>query len=54
MIVKQLSKYIEDSGLKKMKVAQLIGCSKEHLSYILNGHRIMSDDLERRVRDLIS
>ena len=53
MIVKKLNKYIDESGLKKKKVAQLLEISAGHLSYILNESRAPSIQLEVKIEQLI-
>ena len=52
-MIKELKKYIINSGLKKSKVAEKLGCSSGHLSYILNGHRVASLELENRIKELL-
>lgn len=54
MLIQQLKNYINTNGLKKQKVAQLLGISNVHLSYILNDKRPLSIDLESKIRTLIS
>ena len=54
MISVKLNKYIEKSGLKKKKVAEMLDISAGHLSYILNDSRIPSIPLEQKIKQLIS
>ena len=53
MILVKLRKYIDESGLKKKKVAEQLGISIGHLSYVLNDKRELSIDLENKIRELI-
>ena len=41
--MEQLKRMISESGLRHDRIARHIGVTKEHLSYMLNGHRNMSD-----------
>ena len=52
-MIKELKDYIKDKGLKKSKVAEILGCSYGHLSYVLNNRREPSIDLEIKIRSLI-
>ena len=53
MIIKRLKKYIELNGYKNKKIAEKLHVSNGHLSYILNGRREISEDIEKRIIDLI-
>lgn len=53
-MVEKLKQYINNQGLKKSKVAELLECSSGHLSYVLNGHRDISPEMEKKIRQLIS
>ena len=35
-----------------MSVSRRVGCSREHLSKVLHGHRKANDDLRRRLKRL--
>ena len=52
-MIKELKKYIENTGLKKSKIAEKLGVSQGHLSYVLNGKRELSIELENKIRLLI-
>lgn len=52
-MIERLNKYIKDKGLKKAKVAEILGCSVGHLSYILNEHREPSIELTVKIKALI-
>jgi len=53
MVLLKLRKYINDSGLKKKKVAEQLGISAGHLSYILNDKRDLTIDLENKIMVLL-
>lgn len=53
MLIKKLIKYIDDSGIKKKKVAKLLEISAGHLSYIISGKRDPSLELERKIINLV-
>ena len=52
-MIERLKKYIVEKGLKKAKVAELLGCSTGHLSYVINKKRDPSLELEIKIRALI-
>ena len=54
MILVKLKRYIDNSGLKKKKVAEQLGISVGHLSYVLNDKRELSIDLENKIRQLLA
>ena len=53
MLISKLKDWIESQGLRKSKVAEMLGITPIHLSYILGGSRNPSIDLEERIRALI-
>ncbi len=53
-MVRRLKAYITDNGLKKSFVAGKLGITNVYLSYILNGQRNPSIDLEDRIRKMIA
>ena len=53
MILQQLKKTIDERGLKKKKVAEILGISPGHLSYILSETRDISIELENRIRQFV-
>jgi plasmid maintenance system antidote protein VapI len=52
-MLKKLRDYINKEGIKKNKIAEKLGCSKEHLSYVINGKRPLSSSLEAKIKELI-
>ena len=54
MILTQLKKYIKDTGIKQIKIAEQLDIGPVYLSYILNDRKKPSIELERRIKLLIS
>lgn len=52
-MIERLKVYIKNTGLKKTKVAEELNISNVYLSYILNGKRECSAELEDRIRKLL-
>lgn len=52
-MIKELKKYIEKSGLKKAKIAEILDCSPGHLSYVLSGKRDLSIEMELKIKVLV-
>lgn len=48
-ILTKLNKTVSDSGLKKKKIADEIGVSPQHLSYVLAGTRTLTVDLHAKI-----
>ena len=53
MILISLKKYIDENGFKIKKIAEKLGVSSGHLSYVLNNKRELSIDLEKKIRELL-
>lgn len=49
-MIKRLKEHIKNTGLKKQKVAELIGIHQVHLSGILSGKRVLTKDVEDKIR----
>jgi plasmid maintenance system antidote protein VapI len=47
--IDKINNRIKIMGIKKGYVAKRVDTSKEHLSYVLNGHRELSDELKTRL-----
>ncbi len=54
MIIEKLKEHIRETGIKKSKIAEKLGVSAGHLSFVINGKRDLSIDLERKIRELIN
>jgi len=52
-MVEKLKKYIELTGVKKLKIAEQLGITNVYLSYILSGDKTPSIDLEQRIKNLV-
>jgi plasmid maintenance system antidote protein VapI len=44
---------INEKGLKKKKVAEMLGITKEHLSRVLNSKSNLTIELEERLRKVL-
>ena len=47
--IDKINNRIKIMGLKKSHVANRVNTAKEHLSYVLNGHRELSPELRTRL-----
>ena len=52
-MINQLKSYIENNGIKKIKIAEQLGITNVYLSYLLNGDRTPSIELENKIKELI-
>ncbi len=53
MVLRELKRYIEDTGLKKTKVAERLGITREHFSAVLNSKHNLTPELENKIRELM-
>lgn len=53
MILARLEKHIKETGLKKKKVAQILGITPQHLSSVMSKKYELSSKLENDIRALI-
>lgn len=49
-----LKERVVKSGLKQIKIAEAIGITPEYLNQMLNGKATMSDEIERKIKDVLS
>lgn len=45
---------IKEKGIKKRKLAEKLGITPVHFSYILRGHKPMTADIENKLKLLLS
>lgn len=53
MILKKLEKYIETSGLKQKKIAEMLNITPQHLCAVINNKLPLSAKLENDIREIV-
>lgn len=49
----KLKERIVKSGIKQVKIAELIGVTPEYLNLMLNGHQVMSEEIRNKINDIL-
>lgn len=52
--MKQLKERIRLSGLKQSFIAEKVGIGSSHLTMMLNGNAVMSEDIRNKINELLS
>lgn len=53
-VLKAVNKLVDDSGIKKIKLAVKLNITPEHLSYVLHGKRRLTEGLRENIEYLCS
>ena len=49
-----LKERIKKSGIKQVKIAEVLGLTPEYLNLMINGKQIMSEDIRNKINELLS
>ena len=51
--MKKLKEQIAQSGLKQKFIAEKVGVGDSHLTMMLNGNAVMSEDIRNKINELL-